>query len=261
MFGSPKLVDKHTAAWVMDRLGWILETFGQEKSIDSTELVLPLPGFFSHEASTPEAKAEQIFRKTAAYCGVADWEVDLQPIERNRPHEVGTFWHLRPTADVPAGTFSLGPDSNRPQITYALDLVDQPVSLIATFAHEIGHLILMSRPQPEWIDDDEEELLTDLFAVYLGFGVFLANSAFQFEQSLSFDRQGWAYSRQGYLSEDTLLFATALFLAVKGEVAPEEGVLKPSLRNRFGKALKQVAALSADVDELRKLDAAGASKQ
>lgn len=241
---------------MIDRLGWIIETFGPEKPIASTELVLPLPGYFSFDADTPEARAEQIFRRTAVYCGVADWDVDLTPFDRNRPHEVGTFWHLRPAADAPAGTFSLSPDSNRPQISYASDLIETPVVLIATFANEISHLVLMTRERPDWMGEAEEELVTDLFAVYLGFGVFLANSAFQFDQSSSFDRQGWSSSRLGYLSEDTLLFAIAMFLAVQRQSEIEVTALKPGLRKRFDKARKQVAALSTEVTELRNLDAA-----
>lgn len=256
MFGSPKLVDRKTAEWIVDRLGWILETFAQEKSIHATELVLPLPGYFSFDASSPEARAEQIFRRTAEYCGVANWEVDLVPFDRHLSQEVGTFWRLQPLSDAPAGTFSLSPGSNRPQISYAADLVEKPVALIATFAHEISHLILMSRPRPEWIADEEEELLTDLFAVYLGFGVFLANSAFDFEQNSSFDRQGWSSSRQGYLSENSLLFATALFLCIQGQQHLDTSAIKPHLRKRFEKAFKQASAMSDDVEALRKLDRA-----
>ena len=59
------------------------------------------------------------------------------------------------------------------------------------------------------------ELLTDLTTVHLGFGLFGANTAFNFQQSTNYDRQGWQSSRLGYLSEAEWTFANAVFLELQ----------------------------------------------
>ena len=77
---------------------------------------------------------------------------------------------------------------------------------------------------------DEREFLTDLAAVYLGFGVFLANARFQHEAYVDGPLQGWRIARSGYLPEADLIFALALFLHVKAiEPAPALSCLKPHL--------------------------------
>jgi hypothetical protein len=53
--------------------------------------------------------------------------------------------------------------------------------------------------------------VTDLAAVFFGFGIFLANSSFRFSQWRTHEFQGWKAERQGYLSEQALSLALALF--------------------------------------------------
>jgi hypothetical protein len=62
-----------------------------------------------------------------------------------------------------------------------------------------------------------EECVTDVTTVLLGFGVFGANTAFEFQQYSGIDSQGWSTSRSGYLTEAEWAFCLALFLSKKGE--------------------------------------------
>ena len=67
-------------------------------------------------------------------------------------------------------------------ITYNPSLTDDIDAMIATFAHELGHYLMSTAktaPPGGW---ELHELHTDLTAVYLGFGLFLANSARSFGQ-------------------------------------------------------------------------------
>jgi hypothetical protein len=66
----------------------------------------------------------------------------------------------------------------------------RPDRLIATFAHELAYLFATTVEEPP-CEADEIEFLTDLAAVYLGFGVFLANARFEFEVLQDGPLQGW----------------------------------------------------------------------
>ena len=45
------------------------------------------------------------------------------------------------------------------------------------------------------------EPMNDLLTVFLGFGIFTANSAFHFKQYTTDRAQGWSAGRSGYLFE------------------------------------------------------------
>ena len=73
--------------------------------------------------------------------------------------------------------------------------------------------------------------------VYLGFGIFGANSAFNFSQHRDVMSQGWKYSRHGYLGERGLIFALAIFLELKKQTSDDvEPLLKRHLFSELKKA-------------------------
>ena len=253
MFGKPRLVDKHTEAWVIDRLAWILENLSAEKSVKSTQLILPKGEFFPDLPEDPKDRAEALFKKVAYYCAIEDWQVELECYQSHQSREVGPYWHLQPLEPSPAGYFES--QNNQVTIAFGDTLLDKPHHLIATFAHEIAHYVLAYCPWPEDFSEDDHELVTDLTAVYLGFGVFLANSAFETEGRSDFLGQGWSTQSQGYLSEETLLFALALFLRIQ-DSDPDLALsgLKARLHKPFKKAMKQTESLDEDIAYLKSLD-------
>lgn len=126
-------------------------------------------------------------------------------------------------------------------ITYNPRLVRNPIQLVATYAHELAHYLTgtgSEAPPGGW---ENWEFATDVAATFLGFGVFMANAAFTFQQFAGTDSQGWQYTRSGYLSQGEHLVALAIFLALQGtaaEVALPH--LKPGLRKMLKKAVRDV---------------------
>jgi hypothetical protein len=53
--------------------------------------------------------------------------------------------------------------------------IGEPMALVGTMAHELAHLRLLGESRIE-ADAYDNELLTDLTAIFHGFGIFLANS-------------------------------------------------------------------------------------
>jgi hypothetical protein len=83
----------------------------------------------------------------------------------------------------------------------------------------LGHVILL---RPGLVDRDEKDMepMTDTVTVFLGFGVFNANSAFQFRQYTNNESQGWSTQRLGYLSEEAFGYSLARFAFERGERKP-----------------------------------------
>jgi hypothetical protein len=139
-------------------------------------------------------------------------------------------------------------------ITYNPSSVSNPTQLVATFAHELSHYLTGTANEPPPGGWENWEFATDIAATYLGFGVFMANSAFSFSQYTSTDSQGWEYSNSGYLSESEHVYALAIFLLLK-EIPLSEATasLKPNLSKLLRKAVKEISATNI-IQELISVD-------
>lgn len=190
------------------------------------------------------------------------WECELQAGDGDRPiHAGNSLLIMNEGAPAPCGTFQVtGADGDpRVVITYNPALANDTTAMIATFAHELGHYLMStakSDPPGGWAI---HELHTDIAAVYLGFGVFLANSARSYVQFQNAVESGWSSRLQGYLGEEALVTAFAIVEQLRGgdsraAVPYLKDYLRPQLR-KTGKALARLhpdlaSAISAvDLDD------------
>ncbi len=90
------------------------------------------------------------------------------------------------------------------------------MSLVATIAHELGHVHLLGDGRIS-ADEEDHEPLTDLLTVFLGVGIFPANSVIRDVNWHSGNMEGWSISRQGYLTAPMFAYALALFAYIRGE--------------------------------------------
>jgi hypothetical protein len=231
-FSRKPIVDADTAGWHLDNFRWLIEEFGVAW-FEERRLVLPKPGYFKVEGKRDHGFAVCIFDQIKAYCGLSDWEVDL--VADDNPLAIRSEISQLMIAPQKHALGTFGVAGNRIQITYVPDLLNRPAELIATLAHELAHYLLATaRSQPRCADD-EMEFLTDLTAVYLGFGVFLANARFNFEGRT----HGWRMARSGYLPEADLVFALAMFIGGKKiNPTPAFACLKPHLAKMLRRALR-----------------------
>jgi hypothetical protein len=140
-----------------------------------------------------------------------------------------------------AGTFQLVPDETHgwiARISYDVAQLHDPQGFIATIAHELAHYIMSTAkrcPPGGW---DLHELATDMTAIWMGFGIFLANNAKSFEAFTDHDRQGWQARTSGYLNERAILTGMALCASLRGE-DPAEAIphLKPYLLKGYKLAI------------------------
>lgn len=242
---SPKPpVDLDEFEWLVACFAWLHENLGNPAAANGH-----IPQLARHDTpGIAESKgAGELFEAIRELAGMSDWECALQQGEPARSLEgivpIGEF-----SSKSALGTFSI--EGNTPIIRYDPRLLRNPEQLTATLAHELAHLLICSLGDPPG-GHDLHEHATDCAAVYIGFGVFMANSARHFEQFQDLGMQGWRSSNSGYLSENALVTALALFVRLFGhEAGHARDPLKSYLRKDFDKAIKYLDSQATDVGEL-----------
>ena len=204
-------VNPNVQAWLEGRAAWISQEFGIERLLD--ELVLPNDDFFPDQYDGTEDHVRRLFGQVCEYMGVDSSRVDL------RFYKVGDRRALTPL-DGWAWTVGLYQDKDgRAVVQIEESQFDEPLSLVATFAHELAHLLLLGEHRLK-ADEEDGERVTDLLAVFLGFGVFMANSASHTNVFLGLV-EGHERSRVGYLSDTELAYALAIVAWLHYEGKPE----------------------------------------
>ncbi len=249
LFGPRLPIDRDELDFQLATFKWLTGQFG---AVGETMLVLPTPEFFPLSGARGEAGVRELFDHVRAAAGMSDWPCELRAGKRDIPTEAGNAHLLRHEgAPAPCGTFRVaeGVGGRHGVITYNPGMEHDQGGLVATFAHELGHYLMATAagtPPGGW---DLHELHTDLAAVYLGFGIFLANSARNFSQYQSAGEIGWSSRTQGYLSEGALVTATAIFQRLAGRdpmaAAPH---LKDYLRKDLRNAARALAKLAPDME-------------
>jgi hypothetical protein len=218
---------------------WLLRYTGGVDALSRRRIVFPTSAFFPGRPAVTHAFAESIFQQTRQHAGMADWACRLEAQEDDPNPLVAPTLLVQNAPNSPAGTFRT--TQQDVLITYHPKLLSDPMSLIATFAHELAHYRTAGFAEPPPGGWEVWEPVTDLAAVFLGFGIFLSNSRFSFSQHSDGQTMGWRWRQQGYLSEPELLHMHAIVVALLG-AQPSETLahLKPSLRGVFKRVWKDV---------------------
>ena len=241
------LFTEERAIWLHQHYCWLEHNLPKRQSVGCSAFVLPTKQFFPDRYAGDHASAEAIFNRVKALMGMANWPCKFEQrrtLERELQADLSRSGVLGESSSRgAAGTFSV-PEKREVLITYSAPLLKNPIDLVSTLAHELCHYLLATvkdEPPAGW---KELEPLTDLSAVLEGFGVFLCNSAFQFNQWTNHDKQGWSVERKGYLTEAELGFSLAIFSVhnrLDAKVAAQ--ALKPNPREVFCDALDYIADL------------------
>ena len=235
------------ALWLYHHYRWLECHLPAREAVARGTLVLPTQQFFPDRYAKDHGSADILFHRVKDLMGMSEWPCRL---EQRRDGETELRADLARSGVIgdsssngAAGTFSVS-HNREVVITYSASSLPDPHSLVATFAHELCHYLLAqvtTAPPGTW---KELEPLTDLSAVVEGFGLFLCNTAFQFQQFTNYDTQGWGTSRKGYLTEAELGFAFAIScVRNRLDVATAARALKPNPREVFIDALDYIADL------------------
>lgn len=253
LFGliKPKCpVPEHEWEWLLAGLRWLEEEFPRGgEAVGAAQLILPTPDYFPSVPADIEQRAIVLFERTKRLADLDGWPTELVAYQNENPLALisPALLGQHKWSDA-AGTFQMLPDGDGgwfARISYEVDLLHDPEAYIATMAHELAHYLLSGAkrcPPGGW---DLHELATDLAAVWMGFGVLLANDAKVFEGYSDHDRSGWRAGTRGYLNERAILTATALCSALRRD---DVMVAAPHLKPYLRKGLKEVWQFVKGVD-------------
>jgi len=230
LFGPSLPIARDEFEWLLACFAWLDQSLKERVTQGGFAPQLMLP---NDPALMSASSASDLFLAVKNAAGLGRWECRLEQGEPRRKALV-TDLATGPFSEKSAlGTFSI--EGNTPVIRYDPTLLRNPDALVATFAHELSHLLIHTLGLPPG-GEALEEHATDCAAVYLGFGVFLANSARNFSQFTDGAMHGWQSEASGYLSENALVTALAIFEARFEGRDGAEPALKDYLRASYRKA-------------------------
>jgi hypothetical protein len=199
-------VDPQSKRWIEERLAWLTEELGAQGLLER-EVILPTPDYFPDPYDGSKKAAKKLLRRVCRYMDIEpDW-VQIKFYTERKP--VGLEGYQQGCAGLYAGSTIWIEESN----------LEDPMALVGTMSHELGHLHLLGEGR---ISDQAEdhEPLTDLFTVFMGLGIFTANSVLREKSWQAGQMAGWSMSKLGYLTMDMYGYAFALFAWYRHEEAP-----------------------------------------
>jgi len=221
MFGlrSRLPVSDEERQWVDRAFARLSALLGESRMLEA-EVILPIPKHFPDPYDATEDTVGRLFLRICEYMGVDRGRIDLEVFPDSTTHlrEILPFWQAKSTGC--AGLYTRTSDHSRMVVAVKGSQLNDPLALVATLAHELGHVILLGGELVNRSAPDMEPF-TDLLTVFLGLGLFTANTAARFEQHGGGGRQGWSIQRLGYLSEEMYGYALARFGRERGEDRPE----------------------------------------
>src|SRR5438045_5152209 len=151
-------------------------------------------------------------RRVMLYAGL-DLDATLQTFDRER----GVFHHT-------TVAWFAGIEGERALFGIDIGQLNDPQSLIASICHEVAHAYRTFH-EIRVEDRDEEERLTDLTSIFLGFGIFMANASERFiKEAYQVGTKAvtkFGSMRSGYLTFDESCFAFAVQLAARKTASRE----------------------------------------
>ena len=220
---KPKsFLDAARREWQFEVYAWLLRNTGGYAKFCATPLVLPTEEFFPDRGLRGHAAVVALFRRVHEHAGMADWPCSIERADDSAP------------APAPESADS-------PVFRYQREGIE-PVALVAQFARELARYLVASFEEPTPGGEALREPAIEIAAGFLGFGVFVANTA--------------ARTRGFQLSEGELAHALALFCLLR-ELPPDAGDahLNPHLRKHVRLAARDLAQYATRFHELRSLPA------
>jgi hypothetical protein len=243
MFGfSPRLpVSDEERLWTDEGFKRLEKLLGRHRMLDA-KVVEPTAEDFPDPYDKSPKAVEKLFSRVCAYMRIdRSIELEIFQDETEQLREILPHWR------GDGGTRAAGlyvhaleqgqanADDGERSMVVAIrsTMLKDPMSLVATVAHELGHVILLGGKlmSPKTLG---HEPMTDLLTVFLGLGVFTANSAARFRQFQEDRRVGWSMRRLGYLPESVFGYALARFAIEREEKKTEWARhLSPNVRSDF----------------------------
>lgn len=239
LFKPKAIIDENTQNWILDTFAWAIENFDINVLKDDARLILPTNEFYPGTVTSIDEMAQAMFNNTKSYAGMQKWPIQLTsitpsantPIEDLRLGSVIRGEHAEVSVSSGSEALMLGFTPNQ---------VNQPQDLIAGISQALASILVIAN---KVLPPGGKEYLPqaiDLVACFMGFGVILANTAYQFKGGCGSCNNA-SLNRKAALTEPETLYALALFCVLKKEsVKTVKGHLKSHLKKDFVSAYKHI---------------------
>jgi hypothetical protein len=233
------VVTESSRQWLFLQYHQLVDELGCQHFTCEAQLILPTVKFFPANASNPQQLAEITLQQVKSQAGMTQW-----PIQIKRDSFPSSTEKLLPKLTFEHGFHGMNALVNSEltshnTIDIELDVTQFPKAetLVATLSQQLSSILLTY----SGIESNNQEYvaMTEVMATFLGFGVMLANTSYQFKGGCGSCYQSRA-NRQTGLSEEEMVYSLAMFCQLKGirnnEVLPHlksylRGVYKQSVRD------------------------------
>ena len=224
-------IDPATREWVDERWNWLEEEFGLER-LRATSVILPRPEFFPDPYHGATKDVRCILDRVCEYMDIDPGTVELSLYTDRKPMHEGEWNGTAGLYQAEDGIFRIWVEAAN---------LDDPLGMVGTMAHELGHVHLLGHGRISQETEDHEPL-TDLLTVFLGLGVFTANSVIRENYWHAGQVSGWSMGRRGYLGMPVYGYAFARFARARREIGSDwSGELRPDVRSAFKQAMRFLA--------------------
>ncbi|WP_198436766.1 hypothetical protein [Moritella sp. F3] len=240
-FRSKPLIDDVSCEWMFDTFEWALTHFDHQEFFQRSQLIQPTNDFFPGNIDSRHGMAETIFNHVVKYAGLSHWPLQLQAPQLFSPQPPALLDLSAVLRDSSESHSLPALVASQPlAMTYNPQQASKPGDLASSYAHHLAqHVVAQSQQLPPGGAEDFNAS-TEIVAIFMGFGVMMANSAYTFRGGCGSCYNAQA-NRQATLSEDNVIFALALFCRLKGiSTSDATRNLKGYLRRNFKQALKQI---------------------
>jgi hypothetical protein len=247
LFKKAQVVDEQTSRTLQQSFQWVLDNFNQDYFHNNTELVHPTREYFPDRVDNELAMAQALCERIQKYTGLEHWPFTLVPPQQftgTMPPLLGMDMQQRGCQAQQTATQLSTAEGLSPQleISYASAMMKKPMDLVASMSKNMAqHMLYQSQRVPP-AGPQSFDATAEVLAISMGFGIFIANSAYTFRGSCArcYDPRA---NRSAALSEDEAIYCLALFCHYKQidnkQVMPS---LKSYLRARLKKARQQLKA-------------------
>lgn len=196
-------------------MDWFVTEFGQQRL--HGEVVLPTDDYFPgvYEGSRDDVRA--VLERLCKHMGVDPARIDLEFDAADEDPVLSAQVPIHTQWSGAAGHHRVRDGGS--VIGIREDQARQPMALVATVAHELGHVLLLADGRISHQREDHEPL-TDLLTVFFGVGIFAANAAFEYGRENRGEYSYTSSTRLGYLTEPMYGYALARYAWLRGEPNP-----------------------------------------
>jgi hypothetical protein len=242
LFRKKSLIDAEVMDWMLEKAEWLLSSHAFAEGFAHARMVLPKPGYFVTDGEKGHALAIRLMHEVQRHVGVPHWKVELTADPRSgRFTAAASPIMVQPKSSAAGLYMGVGADETI-LISYDSDLLKTPGDFIAVMAHELAHAILDLGEKDEPPDDEASraedetlEMTTDLTAIFIGFGVFLAYYRSERRVGSRELTEEWRSYHEDYMNFGEIVAATALFARIH---RVDEAAFAKDVRSDLAEALR-----------------------